>query len=95
MTIANFLARVRRFMSVNTDNPEQLRAQLTALSRLIPLLYFILVANAWVLAATFFGKAPNWLSVYVALAFSTVCAIRGSVGISAIIPAKGKRSCLD
>ena len=76
MTIANFLARVRRFMSVNTDNPEQLRAQLTALSRLIPLLYFILVANAWVLAATFFGKAPNWLSVYVALAFSTVCAIR-------------------
>lgn len=57
MTIANFLARVRRFMSVNTDNPEQLRAQLTALSRLIPLLYFILVANAWVLAATFFGKA--------------------------------------
>lgn len=76
MTIANFLGRVRRFMSVNTDNPEQLRAQLTALSRLIPLLYFILVANAWVLAATFFGKAPNWLSVYVALAFSTVCAIR-------------------
>jgi diguanylate cyclase (GGDEF)-like protein len=76
MVAANLLRRVRDCMSVNADNPELLRAQLTALSRLVPLLYSILVANAWVLASTFFGKAPNWLGVYVALVLSIFCAVR-------------------
>lgn len=70
------LSRVNRFMAVSADNTELLRAQLNALSRLIPLLYFILVANAWVLAVTFLGMAPNWLSIHVALALSAVCAVR-------------------
>lgn len=69
-------ASIRQFMSVRTDNTELLRAQLDALSRLVPLLYFILVANAWVMAVTFVGKAPTWLSVYVAAALSAVCAFR-------------------
>ena len=68
-----FFGRLRQFMSVREDNPELLRAQLDALSRMIPLLYFILVANACVLSITFFGKAPNWLNLYVALALGTVC----------------------
>lgn len=63
-------------MSVSTDSTELLRAQLDALSRLIPLLYFIVVANAWVLALTFVGKAPDWLSVYVAIVLSAICAFR-------------------
>ncbi|MBN9072995.1 MAG: EAL domain-containing protein [Rhizobiales bacterium] len=63
-------------MAVDSDNTELLRAQLNALSRLIPLLYFILVANAWVMALTFWGKAPDWLSLYVAMALSAVCAFR-------------------
>lgn len=70
------LSRVNRFMAVSADNTELLRAQLNALSRLIPLLYFILVANAWVLAVTFLGMAPNWLSIHAALALSAVCAVR-------------------
>src|SRR5690606_32264499 len=49
---------------------------LTALSRLIPLLYFILIANAWVLTITFIGQAPNWLTLYVAVALSAVCGLR-------------------
>jgi len=73
---ANLLRRVRDFMSVDADNPELLRAQVIALSRLVPLLYAILVANAWVLASTFFGKAPNWLGVYIAMALSVFCAVR-------------------
>ena len=76
MTFIGFFGRIRQFMSVRTDNPELLKAQFAALSRTIPLLYFILVANAWVLAGTFFGKAPNWLSVYVALGLSAICAMR-------------------
>lgn len=71
-----FVRRIKQFMSVQSDNSELLRAQLNALSRLIPLLYFILVANAWVMASTFWGKAPDWLSLYVALALSLVCAFR-------------------
>lgn len=63
-------------MSVKTDSPELLKAQLNALSRLIPLLYFILVANAWVLSYSFFGNAPNWLTIYVPLALTTICALR-------------------
>ena len=63
-------------MVVRTDDAELLRAQVDALSRLVPLLYFILVANAWVLAASFFGKAPDWLSVYIAALLSAVCAFR-------------------
>lgn len=39
---------------------------------MIPLLYFILMANACVLTITFIGKAPNWLNLYVAMALSTV-----------------------
>lgn len=63
-------------MSVQSDNSELLRAQLNALSRLIPLLYFILVANAWVMVSTFWGKAPDWLSLYVAAVLSLICAFR-------------------
>jgi diguanylate cyclase (GGDEF)-like protein len=69
-------SNIRQVMTVRTDNSALLRAQLNALSRLIPLLYFILVANAWVLASTFIGKAPDWLSVYVAAILSAVCALR-------------------
>lgn len=75
-SIKGMLRRVKLFMAVKSDDTELLRAQLNALSRLIPLLYFILVANAWVLAFTFRGKAPDWLSIYVALVLSAVCAIR-------------------
>lgn len=44
--IKQIVAHLKRFMSVDASNTELLRAQLNALSRLIPLLYFILVANA-------------------------------------------------
>lgn len=67
---------IRECMSIQTDNPELLRAQNDALARLIPLLYIILIANAWVLAAAFYGRSPNWLSIHVALALSMVCAVR-------------------
>jgi diguanylate cyclase (GGDEF)-like protein len=72
----SLFVRIRQFMSVPTDNPDLMRAQVLALSRLIPLLYFILVANAWVLASTFFGKAPDELNILVAAALSMICALR-------------------
>lgn len=63
-------------MAVATDKPELLHAQITALSRLIPLLYLILMGNFWVLAVNFMGKAPDWLSLGVALMMSIACCVR-------------------
>jgi diguanylate cyclase (GGDEF)-like protein len=52
--------------------PELSKARFEALSRLVPLMYFILLANACVLAFTFLGKAPRWLTVYPAGAFAAI-----------------------
>jgi diguanylate cyclase (GGDEF)-like protein len=76
MISSRMFKRIVELFSVSTDNPELLKAQCAALSRLIPLMYFILVANAWVLAATFFRQAPLWLTVYVSLVLTAVCAVR-------------------
>lgn len=63
-------------MSVRSDNPELRKAQFAALSRLIPLMYFILMANAWVLTVTFYDKAPRTHTVHAALALTVICALR-------------------
>ena len=68
--------RIIDFLSAPTDNPELVRAQCEALSRLIPLMYFILTANAWVLAATYTGTAPAWLTIHAAMALTIICAVR-------------------
>ena len=52
--------------------PELLQAQFGALSRLIPLMYFILLANASVLAYTFRAKAPAYLTLVPALGFGAI-----------------------
>jgi len=56
MTIQKVFYSIVQFMSVRTDMQDLLRAQLTALSRLIPLLYFILVANAWCFPSPFSAR---------------------------------------
>jgi diguanylate cyclase (GGDEF)-like protein len=71
--------RIVGLFTVPTDNPELLKAQCAALSRAIPLMYFILVANAWVLAVTFIDQAPPWLTVYISLLLTAVCTIRLAV----------------
>ena len=79
MTLRSFVGWVRRLTSLPPDNAELLKARCAALSRLIPLLYFILMANAWVLTVTFIGKAPNWLTIDVALLLTAVCALRVAI----------------
>jgi len=49
-----------------------MQAQFAALSRLVPLMYFILLANASVLAYTFRAKAPSHLTLYPALVFGSI-----------------------
>ncbi len=68
--------QLAQFIAVPSDNPELLHAQFAALSRLVPMMYLILVANAWVLAATFFSSAPAWLTVHVSTLLSATCLAR-------------------
>ena len=60
----NILLAVRALMSVPKDNPGLVRAQYIALSRQLPMMYFILLVNTLMLAGTHFAVAPRWLVVY-------------------------------
>jgi predicted signal transduction protein with EAL and GGDEF domain len=62
-------------MSLN-KNFELEKAQYTALSRAIPLLYVILLSNGFVLSAMFVGKAPSSVSIYAPLMLGAVCVLR-------------------
>lgn len=64
MVLKAIVAQVVRQFQVESNKPELLRAQVNALSRMVPLLYFILIVNAWVLSFQFLGKAPDWLTLY-------------------------------
>lgn len=68
--------RILDALRVNPDNPDLLLAQCAALSRLIPLLYFILVVNSWMIVATFYAVAPFALTVGVALLLTAICVVR-------------------
>ncbi|MBB2202265.1 putative bifunctional diguanylate cyclase/phosphodiesterase [Gluconacetobacter tumulisoli] len=65
---------IRAFLAVQSKNLELLEAQFSVLSRLIPLLYVVLVANAWLLAVAFISRAPLWLTVYPCALLTAVCA---------------------
>lgn len=76
MPTKSMYQRLRQFMSVPEDNPKLLRAQYRAFSRQIPLLYFTLLANTWLLAYSFRAVAPLWLSLYAPSLLTTVCGAR-------------------
>lgn len=56
--------------------PELVKSRFEALSRLIPLMYFILLVNASVLAFTFRLKAPLHLTLYPSTFFAIVFLVR-------------------
>ncbi|MDQ0320511.1 diguanylate cyclase (GGDEF)-like protein [Pararhizobium capsulatum DSM 1112] len=68
--------RLRAFLAVDAENPELIRAQQTAFTRQIPLLYVMLMVNAVALAATHFHYAPLYLTVYSPLLLCIGCCIR-------------------
>jgi len=68
--------RLIEYFSIDAGNAELLKAQCAALSRLIPLLYFILMVNSWMLAASFYHTAPVWLTIHLSLLLTAICAFR-------------------
>jgi len=57
------LGKLRSLMSVPHDNPGLIKAQYIALSRQLPMMYFILLVNTLVLAGTHYKVAPLWLAI--------------------------------
>ena len=76
MALKTLLGQVVRQFQIESQKSELVKAQVNILSRMIPLLYFILIVNAWVLALNFVGKAPNWLTLYLVSGLTAVCAAR-------------------
>lgn len=79
MFLEAWIAKFRSFMAIRRDNPDLVKAQCAALSALIPPMYFVLLVNSWILAASFIAKAPRWLTVYTLLALTIICAARLAV----------------
>ncbi|TPW33655.1 EAL domain-containing protein [Martelella alba] len=63
-------------MAVPRDNPELLKAQYSAFSRQLPMMYLILMSSTWAVVATHMAYAPFWLAVGVPVLFTIACAIR-------------------
>ncbi|MBX2830056.1 MAG: EAL domain-containing protein [Rhodospirillales bacterium] len=61
---------------IHTDKPELVRAQVKALSRQIPVLYMLLLANAVALAYTHYGVAPDWLTIHAIIVLGVICVAR-------------------
>ncbi|WP_122223272.1 bifunctional diguanylate cyclase/phosphodiesterase [Pseudomonas syringae group genomosp. 3] len=70
------LGALRTLMSVPHDNPRLLQAQYVALSRQLPLMYFVLLVNTWALAFTHWLTAPTWLTLLIPALLTIICGIR-------------------
>ncbi len=69
--------RIANFICVPTDNPELLKAQCQALSRTLPMMYFILMVSTWAVAVIYLYRdlAPVWFAIGIPLVFTLVTAI--------------------
>ncbi len=70
------LRRIRELFSDASDVPELTLAQWRALSRQVPLLYAMLVANTLIVAWTHYDVAPVWLTLYIPAGLTAICLLR-------------------
>lgn len=73
----SYFRNLKSLWSLPINNPRLLEAQYLALSRQLPLMYVILIVNTWSLAVTHMDSAPRWLVIYVPLAMTILCWLRG------------------
>lgn len=69
------LKQATQFFTV-PDDPDLVQAQARALSRQIPLMYAMLLANTLALAATHSAVSPPLLSIFIPAALAVICLIR-------------------
>ena len=58
------------------DNPELIKAQLAAFSRQVPIMYALVVFNTVAVAFTHYGKAPDFLTLYLPGTLDAICLMR-------------------
>lgn len=61
---------------VPSGNPELLQAKLAAFSRQVPIMYALVVFNTVAVAITHYGKAPDWLTLYLPGCLDAICLMR-------------------
>lgn len=71
--------RLKRLISVPSGDAELLKAQFEVFSNQVPLMYAIVLVNAWALAFIFMSEAPVWLSVWIPSGLSLICCARLAV----------------
>ena len=81
--LKNLLGALETLMSVPRDNPRLLQAQYKALSRQLPLMYFVLLVNTWILAFTHRHSAPLWLTVLIPALMTAGCGVRARMWLRA------------
>lgn len=66
--------RAKAYFSVPSlqENSDIIKAQYEVFSRQIPLMYSVLLINAWILVASFWNDAPLWLTALCPLVFTTI-----------------------
>ena len=62
--IATSIAALRALFRVRTDDPDLVQAQIRALSKQVPLLFFIGFVNTVAVAWTHYGVAPDFITIY-------------------------------
>jgi len=74
--LAMIASRIATVFARQEDNEELLREQCATLSRMIPLLYCVLLTNSWSLSAAFAGSAPALLTLALPLILTVICGVR-------------------
>lgn len=67
---------MRRLFADSGDTAELVRAQYTAFSKQVPIIYFILVTNTLAVCYSFYGVAPDYLSIFVPGVLCAICVAR-------------------
>lgn len=69
---------IKKYITVPSDNPALLKAQHRAISRQMPMMYFILMANTWAVAMTHIASAPVWLTLVIPAIFTVISTVRAA-----------------
>jgi predicted signal transduction protein with EAL and GGDEF domain len=81
--ISSSVAAVAALFYIQSDEPDLLHARVQALSKQIPLLFFIAIVNTLAVSYTYYGVAPNSMTVAFPLVMTVGYIGRGIVWIRA------------
>jgi diguanylate cyclase (GGDEF)-like protein len=74
----NLSQGLKSLFTIRRDQPQLVIAQARALSWQVPLMYVVVLGNAYALAATHFRVAPLWLNIGLPIVLTVACIIRGA-----------------